>query len=129
MNTPPFSPAPARLAGLSVYVRGLTIEAEIGVYAHEHGRRQPLIVDVEIELEPEPGPFEHLADILNYETIGQRAREIADRGHVKLVESYAESLAQALLRDSRVLSVRVRVDKPQALAPAVAGVEVRLTRS
>jgi hypothetical protein len=32
-----------------VLVRGLTVQAEIGVYAHERGRRQPLVIDVDPE--------------------------------------------------------------------------------
>jgi len=32
------------------------------------------------------------------------------------------------MRDGRVLAARVRVEKPEALAPAVAGVEITLRR-
>ena len=38
------------------------------------------------------------------------------------------ALALACMRDGRVLAARVRVEKPQALAPAVAGVEITLRR-
>jgi dihydroneopterin aldolase len=72
--------------------------------------------------------FERLADTINYEHIAAWARDIAARGHVKLVETFAEQVAIACLRDVRVLSARVRVEKPQALAPAVAGVEVLMQR-
>jgi dihydroneopterin aldolase len=104
----------------------LLVQAEIGVYEHEHGRRQPLVVEVELEIEP--GPFEHIADTVSYETVAERAREIAASGHLKLVETFAERLAHACLADRRVRAVRVRVDKPEALAPAVAGVEIRVER-
>jgi dihydroneopterin aldolase len=119
-------PTSIGLTSAKVYVRGLVVQAEIGVYEHEHGRRQPLVVDVELELEP--GPFEHIADTVNYETVAERAREIAAAGHLKLVETFAERLARACLADRRVRAARVRVDKPEALAPAVAGVEVRVER-
>ncbi len=114
------------MTSAKVIVRGLTVEAEIGVYDHEHGRRQPLVIEVELELIP--GPFEHIADTINYETVAARARELAAAGHLKLVESFAEALARILMRDPGVLAARVRVDKPEALAPAVAGVEIRLVR-
>ncbi len=127
MNTSPFAPSAVRLTGAKVFVRGLTVEAEIGVYDHEHGRRQPLVIEAELELAP--GPFAHIGDTINYETIAARAREIAADGHLKLVETFAEALARALMRDPRVLAARVRVDKPEALAPAVAGVEITLART
>ncbi len=37
-------------------------------------------------------------------------------------------MALACMRDPRVLAARVRVEKPEALAPAVAGIEVVLRR-
>jgi len=114
------------MTSAKVFVRGLIVEAEIGVYDHEHGRRQPLVIEVELDLTP--GSFEHIADTINYETVAARANEIAASGHMKLVESFAEVLARNMMSDLRVLAARVRVDKPEALAPATAGVEIRLVR-
>ena len=126
MNKPPFPTAAVRMTSAKVFVRGLTVEAEVGVYDHEHGRRQPLVIEAELDIVP--GPFEHIADTINYETVAARARELAAVGHLKLVESFAEILARNLMRDPRVLAVRIRVDKPEALAPATAGVEICLAR-
>jgi dihydroneopterin aldolase len=116
----------AYIAAARVFVRGIVVQAQIGVHDHEHGRSQPLTLDVELELAAKG--FERLADTINYENIVAWAHETAAVGHVKLVETFAEQLALTCLRDPRVLSARVRVEKPQALAPAVAGVEVVLKR-
>jgi 7,8-dihydroneopterin aldolase/epimerase/oxygenase len=120
-------PGGVRIAGAKIFVRGIVVQAEIGVYDHEHGRSQPLVVEVELALAT--SGFERLADTINYENIAIWAREAAAQGHVKLVETFAEQVALACLRDPRVLSARVRVEKPEALAPAIAGVEVTLERS
>ena len=111
-----------------VFVRGLTLEAEIGVYAHERGRRQPLIVDVELDVAA--AGWRALADTVNYETVVAAAQAIAAAGHIGLVESFAQRLAQACFAEPRVLRARVRVEKPQALAPhaAAAGVEITAVR-
>jgi len=112
-----------------IFVAGLRLEAEIGIHPHEIGRTQPLIVDVELEA-PSAGS-QTLAQTVNYEMVGEAARAILASGHIDLVEAFAEQLAQACLQDSRVTQVRVRVEKPQALAPhaAAAGVEIILVRS
>lgn len=119
---------PGRMAGVKVFVRGLKLEAEIGVYAHEHGRRQPLIADVELDIGA--AGWERLADTINYEMIAEKARQVAAEGHFQLVEGFAERLGQACLEDERVARVRVRVEKPLALAPeaAAAGAEIILAR-
>jgi dihydroneopterin aldolase len=126
MDQQTFLPPSVRIASARIMVRGLTVQAEIGVYDHEHGRRQPLVVDVELEIGA--GGFEQIDDTINYEDIARHVRQTADGGHVKLVETFAQQVALACMRDLRVLSARVRVDKPEALAPAVAGVEVILQR-
>ena len=120
--------AKPRMVMTKVFVTGLKVQAEIGVYKHEIGKVQPLIVDVELDV-PTAGA-ERLADTLNYETVVQSARQVAVSGHIGLVETFAERLAHACLADARVTRARVRVEKPLALAPdaAGAGVEVTLVR-
>ena len=125
------SPSPAddrlRFEQLSVFVRGLEVEAGIGVYDHEHGRLQRLVIDVTLELEPRP--IERLADTIDYETVAQAARAIAEAGHVGLVETFAERLARACLEDGRVRRATVRIEKPGALAAVIApGCEIVLAR-
>jgi len=112
-----------------VFVRGLMIEAEIGVYDHELDRRQPLVVDVELDVAA--GGWRHLADTVNYESVVAAAKAIAAAGHIGLVESFAQRLAAACFEEPRVLRARVRVEKPQALAPdaAAAGVEITAVRT
>jgi dihydroneopterin aldolase len=66
-------------------MRGLELEAEIGVYPHERGRAQPLVIDVELALSPRQ--VVHLADTLNYETLAGAARQLVADGHIHLVET------------------------------------------
>jgi len=123
-------PAPGvHAAPLKVFVRGLRLQAEVGVYDHEHGRLQPLLVEVELQIAG--AGFDHIADTVNYETVRDRAKALAAAGHWKLIETFAERLAYALIDDPRVQAVRVRVEKPEALHPdaAAAGVEISLERA
>ena len=119
---------PIRTEAARIFVRGLSVEAHIGIYDHEHGRGQPLIIDVELEADPEEP--ERLPQTINYETVATAAKALAAGAHVQLVETFAWRLARALLDDPRITRVRVRVEKPQALAPdaLAAGVEVVLAR-
>tara|TARA_R110000764_G_scaffold76412_1_gene153562 strand:- start:33 stop:425 length:393 start_codon:yes stop_codon:yes gene_type:complete len=119
-SSPTVTPFPVSLQreGLSVFVRGLTLDVGIGVYDHEHGRLQTLVIDVTLEMGPVV--VEHLADTINYETVAAAARAIAAAGHVGLVETFAERLALACLDDPRVRRVAVRIEKPGALEGAEA---------
>ena len=64
MSTPPKT---GSLASSKVFVTGLKVQAEIGVYRHEIGRVQPLMVDVELDVPTNNS--DRLAETLNYETI------------------------------------------------------------
>ena len=110
MSAQPLTAAPneaprpnARVIVTKVFVRGLKVEAWIGVYDHEHGRQQPLVIDVELDIAA--SHCEQLGDTVNYETILQSAQAIAAEGHIDLVETFAERLAQALAPRIRVNGV------------------------
>jgi dihydroneopterin aldolase len=126
--TPP-TPKP-RLTGARIFVRAIRLDVEIGIYGHEYGRTQPLVIDVEVEMSGAKGAFEHIADTVNYERIVDNARTLAAEGHFKLVETFAERLAHACLEDPLAARVRVRVEKPEALSPTAeaAGVELVVER-
>ena len=127
---PTARPEASRLSRATVFVRAMRLDIEIGIYGHEYGRKQPLVVDVDIELAAAGLTFEHIADTVNYETVLARAQTLAAEGHVTLVETFAERLGRACLGDPRAVRVRVRVEKLQALAPhaQAAGVELVFER-
>lgn len=112
---------------LTVFVRGLAVEAAIGIHDHEMGRTQPLIIDAELDLMPHH--VDRLADTYNYEAVLIAAEALVAEGHVGLVETFAERFARALMDDVRIRSVRVTVSKPEALDGAeAAGCSLTLSR-
>lgn len=116
-----------RVDALTVFVRGFRLEAAIGVHDHEMGRTQPLVIDARLEIAPRP--IQQLSDTFNYETVVNLARTLAAEGHVGLVETFAQRLAEGLMDDPDVLSVTVAIAKPEALAGAeAAGCELTLRR-
>ena len=115
------------IEALSVFVEGLALEAEIGLYEHERGRTQPLSVDVELALAPATAHGIH--GTVNYETLAAKARMLVASGHIELVETLAERLAADCLDHPRAVRVRVRVRKPEAIeGAAAAGVELTASR-
>ena len=127
-NAPETSPSASRIVITKVFVRGLKVEANIGVYRHEKGRRQPLVIDVELDVAV--SDWSRLSETVNYEVIAEKARRVADEGHRGLVETFAHHLAEACFEEPKVTRARIRVEKPTALAPeaAAAGVEITAVR-
>lgn len=114
-----------------IFVRGLLIQASIGVHPHEYEATQPIIIDVELDMADMALPKDdRLAETMDYGLVAEQCEAMALEAHVQLVETLAERIADwALATDSRVQSVAVRIAKPQALLKAdTAGVEVVKTR-
>lgn len=110
----------------SVEVQGLRVMADIGVHAHEMGRRQPLELDIDLELRnlPQADAIEVTVD---YSHIVSLAQDLGAR-RTALIETFARTLAEQLLEHVLVESVSINVRKPRALPGCVAGCRVRLCR-
>jgi dihydroneopterin aldolase len=68
---------------------------------------------------------DELGRVVDYEKIVNNVKELVRSGHVQLVETLAERLAEACLADPRIRIARVRVEKLDVFADAAsAGVEV-----
>ena len=107
----------SRVEARRVIVRGLVLPARIGVYAHEMGKAQTVRIDLDLEVDPAPIPDE-LDAVVSYDDIIAGIRELLADGHIHLVETLAERIADQCLDDSRVSRARVRVEKPEAVAEA-----------
>lgn len=120
----PAVPVPGALR--RVFVRDLLVTTRIGVYRREKKAAQRVRINIEL-LVPETGrPLnDRLANVVDYEAIVTGVRALADDGHVNLVETLAERIATLCLRDPRVQTARVRVEKLDVLPDAAAvGVEI-----
>ncbi len=89
-----------------------------------------MLIDVTLDMTGAPTPkHDRLAETADYEALARAIEAMAREGHVQLVETLAERIARAALKDARVVKARVRVAKPAALASARAvGCEVVLER-
>jgi len=112
--------------GLShLFVRDLVLAARIGVYPHEHQAPQRVRLNLDLGVADRGQAPAELAAVVDYEALTGRIRRLVREGHVALVEQLAERLARLCLEDPRVRTVRVRVEKLDAIADCAAvGVEI-----
>jgi dihydroneopterin aldolase len=129
-NVLPLHIADARLHVHHVFVRDLMLDAEIGIHPHEKGHTQKIRVNVDMAV----ADNDHIDDsspdsVVCYETLVNKIRRLISAGHVGLVETLAGRVADIGLEDERVLSVRVRIEKLQAIEDtASVGVEIERSR-
>ena len=109
-----------------VFIRNLELPAHIGVYRNEEGRTQQVRINLDLATDDAQDMLENVVD---YHVIEKRIRAIIAEGHVRLAETLAERIASTCFEDVRVRTVRVRVEKLEALTAAESvGIEIERTR-
>lgn len=129
-----------------VFLRDLVLAARIGVHPHEQTGPQRVRINVDLAVDDEGARAalsrppagrpagaavgaDELSRVVDYEAVANAVRAIAGAGHVRLVETLAERIAEACLADRRVAVARVRVEKLDIFPDAAsAGVEVERRR-
>lgn len=111
-----------------IYIRGLKVETIIGIYDWERTLVRPLVFDVELGFDArEAASSDRMRDSIDYAAVGQTIRDIALELKPQLLETLAEKIARTLFDRFPVLSVRLVIDKPGAIAD-VKGVGVEIDR-
>ena len=121
-----------------MFLRDMVLNASIGVHPHEQAAPQRVRINVDLGVEDDgarplsrqPVGRDELARVVDYEKLGERVRRIVASGHVRLVETLAERIAESCLGDPRVHLARVRVEKLDIFTDATsAGVEIERRQS
>lgn len=113
-----------------VFIRGLLVDAVIGVYDWERDIRQSLLIDLEMDWDIRTAAAgDDLAATLDYAAVSQRVLDYTAASSFQLIESLAERLAALLLEEFAIARLRLRITKPGAVAEAQGGVGVSIERS
>jgi dihydroneopterin aldolase len=112
-----------------ISVRDHVIDADIGAFQSERGRRQRLRFNVVVEVRPGAGPIEDDVDrILSYDRITEAIADELALGRVNLLETLAERIAERALAEPRAMRAFVRIEKLDR-GPGALGVEIARTRA
>ena len=101
-----------------VKIRRLLVDMFIGVHEHERHSKQRVAIDVELELDyPAEGFSKGIyKNVGCYETLVDKIKILSKEGHIVLVETFAEKIADIALNDERVISAAIEVEKLDILS-------------
>jgi dihydroneopterin aldolase len=109
-----------------IAIRGLGVDCIVGVYPHERGVPQRVIVDVELSLDTEEAArTERISRTVDYDFVAEQLRFLLENGRFRLLETAAHALARYLLappppgvRQAQIERARLTLTKPDALRGA-----------
>ena len=109
-----------------VFIRDLVLTCLIGVHKYEQKKPQRIRINLDLAVSEQLViSSDRLIDVVCYEDVADGIRSIVKTGHVNLVETLAEQVANRCLEDRRVRVARVRIEKLDVFEDAAsAGVEI-----
>ena len=115
----------------TVLIKDFVINEIIGVHDYEKINKQKIIFNIVINVNQNTLPDENnLSSIVDYEKITSKLENLAKNKNYNFLESLAEDSFEEIFKDKRINSVKIKIEKPDAITNAKSvGVEVFKTRN
>lgn len=106
------------VSGDRIELSGLTVRGHHGVFDHERRDGQDFRLDLTVWADQRAAAVsDDLADTVDYGALAQTAADIIAGPPRDLIETVAAEIAEAVLAESRITAVQVRLHKPSAPIP------------
>ncbi len=110
-----------------IFVKELELQMSIGIYEAEKQTKQRVLVSAFLDIETNSANSDDIKDTVSYEDVVNTIKTLAAARRYNLVESFAEEIAAACLKDKRVATIELEIIKPDIFKDA-AGVGIRIIR-
>ena len=112
----------------TVRIRGLKVEAIVGVHDWERRLPRPVVIDLELATDAaRAARSDALKDALDYSAIATATTAFVVAAQPQLIETLAEHLAAKLMKDFGVPWLKLEIHKPGAV-PGAQDVSVAIER-
>lgn len=109
----------------SVFIHDLSVRGKHGVYDRERETEQEFLFDISADFDTrKAAETDAVEDTMNYSTFRSIVRDVVQNNSFFLVERLADTIAQRILEDVRIMRVTVTVRKPDAYPDATPGVTI-----
>ncbi len=115
----------------TVLIKDFVICEIIGIHQHEKVNKQKIVFNITIDVNKNVIPDENnLSSIIDYEKITNKLKKLVKYKKYNFLESLAEDSFKEIFKDERINSVKIKIEKPDAIKNAKSvGVEVFKSRS
>ena len=114
----------------TVFIKDFIIQEIIGIHDHEKIKTQKIKFNIVLDVNQNTVPNEKdIKSIVDYEKITNKLENLAKNKKYNFLESLAEDSFKEIFEDKRISSVKIKIEKPDAIKNADSvGVEVFKTR-
>ena len=110
----------------SVLIKDFIIQEIIGIHKHEKIKKQKIKFNIVIDVDQNTLPDEkEIKSIVDYEKITNKLKNLTKNKKYNFLESLAEDSFKEIFEDKRINSVKIKIEKPEAIKNADSvGIEV-----
>jgi len=115
----------------TVFIKDFIVHEIIGIHEHEKIKKQKIKFNIVIDVNQNTIPNEKdIRSIIDYEKIIAKIENLTKIKRYNFLESLAEDSFKEIFEDKRINSVKIKIEKPDAIKNADSvGVEVLKNRS
>ena len=115
----------------TVFIKDFIIQEIIGIHEHEKTKKQKIKFNIVVDVNQNTVPNEkNIKSIVDYEKITNKLENLVKNKKYNFLESLAEDSFGEIFEDKRINSVKIKIEKPDAIKNADSvGVEVFKSRS
>ena len=115
----------------TVFIKDFIIQEIIGIHEHEKTEKQKIKFNIVVNVNQNTVPDEkNIKSIVDYEKITNKLENLVKNKKYNFLESLAEDSFKEIFEDKRINSVKIKIEKPDAIKNADSvGVEVFKNRS
>ena len=115
----------------TVFIKDFIIQEIIGIHEHEKTKKQKIKFNIVVDVNQNTVPDEkNVKSIVDYEKITNKLENLVKNKKYNFLESLAEDSFGEIFEDKRINSVKIKIEKPDAIKNADSvGIEVFKSRS
>jgi len=115
----------------TVFIKDFIVQEIIGIHEHEKTEKQKIKFNIVVTVNQNTVPDEKdIKSIVDYEKITNKLENLVKNKKYNFLESLAEDSFKEIFEDKRINSVKIKIEKPDAIKNADSvGIEVFKNRS
>ena len=96
----------------NIFIKGLVLKAYIGIYSDEKINKQRIRFNVSISAKDNIKKENNdISQFVSYEDIINKIKKVLSLGHIPLLETMADKIADECLKNKKISLIKIRIEK------------------
>ena len=96
----------------NIFIKGLVLKAYIGIYSDEKINKQRIRLNISISAKDNIKKENNdISQFVSYEDVINKIKKVLSLGHIPLLETMADKIADECLKNKKISLIKIRIEK------------------